>query len=339
MTNEAGVYMLKPLTYIVTGVAGFIGSHLADRLIKAGHYVIGIDCFTDYYPQWMKENNLKYILGHDRFTFIQADLLEMNLIRLFQGQMYLDKVLPIPIDSVFHLAAHPGVRASWGSHFDVYVRNNILATQKLLEAAKEIPLKKFIYASSSSVYGNIQAFPTSEYVTPNPISPYGVTKLAGEHLCLLYWRSYGLPVVCLRYFTTYGPRQRPDMAFHAFIQAMLEKREIVIYGDGEQTRDFTYVGDVVEGTVQAVTSNLIGEIVNIGSGTEVTVNNIIEMMEGIIDCRAQVRHIENQRGDVRHTYSDISKANLLLDYKLITELREGLTRQITWQREFYREKH
>src|SRR3990172_3831340 len=253
VTFERSVTMERK-TCLVTGVAGFVGSHLAERLIRDGHFVIGVDCFSDYYPRWMKENNLAQLRRDARFHFIEADLLELDLAALLRGESSSIRQRAMGdnarwdagdghVDYVFHLAAQAGVRESWGRNFDIYVRSNILTTQRLLEAAKELPLMKLVYASSSSVYGDAEAFPTSEDVTPHPVSPYGVTKLAGEHLCLLYWRNYGVPAVGLRYFTVYGPRQRPDMAFHRFIRAILEGMEIPVYGDGEQTRDFTYVDD------------------------------------------------------------------------------------------------
>jgi len=315
---------------LITGVAGFIGSHLAERLVHEGYHVVGIDCFTDYYPRRMKERNLENLQGHDRFTLTEADLLDLDLAAFLRGQLSMETSPTAVVDYVFHLAAQPGVRASWARNFEVYTRNNVLATQRLLEAAKEVPLKKFVYASSSSVYGDAETLPTPEDVARRPVSPYGVTKLAGEHLCWLYWRNHTVPVVCLRYFTVYGPRQRPDMAFHGFIRAMLEGREIMVYGDGEQTRDFTYVEDAVNGTVLAAFADIVGEVFNIGGGSWVTVNQVIRMLEDILDRRARLRHVGAQPGDVRHTAADIRRAAAALPYRPRTTLGNGLQKQVEW---------
>ena len=320
------------MNVLITGVAGFIGSHLTERLISEGYHVIGVDGFTDYYPRQMKERNLANLRDHERFTLIEGDLLDVDLAALLQRE--LSTGLPADIEFVFHFAAQPGVRASWGENFEIYVRSNVLATQRLLEGAKETKLKKFVYASSSSIYGDAQSFPTPEDVTPDPISPYGVTKLAGEHLCQLYWRNYGLPMVCLRYFTVYGPRQRPDMAFHRFIRATLEEREIVVYGDGEQTRDFTHVDDAVEAAIRAVEAPVVGEVFNIGGGSPVAINEVISALEDILGRRARVRHIEPQRGDVRDTWAEIAKAARVLGYHPQVRLVDGLQEQVSWmQRE------
>lgn len=336
-------------TCLVTGVAGFIGSHLAERLIRDGHFVIGVDCFSDYYPRWMKENNLAQLRRDARFHFIEADLLELDLAALLRGESSSIRQRAMGdnarwdagdghVDYVFHLAAQAGVRESWGRNFDIYVRSNILTTQRLLEAAKELPLMKLVYASSSSIYGDAEAFPTSEDVTPHPVSPYGVTKLAGEHLCLLYWRNYGVPAVGLRYFTVYGPRQRPDMAFHRFIRAILEGMEIPVYGDGEQTRDFTYVDDAVEGTVRAAFADVAGDAFNIGGGSRISVNGVIRLLEGITNKRAQVRYLAPGRGDVRHTSADIRHAARALSYAPRATLADGLRSEREWFRSLERER-
>jgi len=320
-------------TCLVTGVAGFIGSHLSERLILEGYHVIGVDAFTDYYPRQMKERNLANLRGHERFTLIEGDLLDIDVAVLLEGE--LSSGLATDIEFVFHFAAQPGVRASWGENFEVYARSNVLATQRLLEGARETKLEKFVYASSSSVYGDAQTFPTPEDVTPHPISPYGVTKLAGEHLCELYWRNYGVPVVCLRYFTVYGPRQRPDMAFHRFISAMLQEREIVVYGDGKQTRDFTHVHDAVEAAIRAVEAPVVGEVFNIGGGSPVALHEVISALEHILGQQARVRHIEPQRGDVRGTSAEVAKAMDVLGYHPQVRLVDGLQEQVSWmQREW-----
>ena len=302
---------------LVTGVAGFIGSHLAGRLLRDGYDVVGIDNFTDYYPRATKERNLEHLRGRRGFTFVEGDILRYDF-----GALLADRV-----EYVFHLAAQAGVRASWGGGFDTYVRNNVEATQRLLEAAKDVPLRKFVYASSSSVYGDAETFPTPEDAPTRPVSPYGVTKLAGEHLCLLYGRNYGVPVVCLRYFTVYGPRQRPDMAFHRFIEAALDRREIVIYGDGEQTRDFTYVDDAVEGTVRAATSEATERSFNIGGGSQVSMNGVLAMLEMLHGAPIRRRYVDAQRGDARNTGADIGAAAAALGYRPETGLRGGLMAQ------------
>ena len=306
---------------LVTGAAGFIGSHLAERLIQLGHEVVGVDCFTDYYAREIKEKNLSFLHGQDGFTFKEANLLHAPLEDLLPG-----------VELVFHQAAQAGVRASWGQSFDIYTRHNILATQKLLEACRKRPLKKFVYGSSSSVYGEAQILPMKEDHLPAPISPYGVSKLAGEHLCSLYNFNYGVPVVSLRYFTVYGPRQRPDMAFHKFIRAMLKGEEIEIYGDGKQTRDFTYISDAVEANVAAAFHEGAGGVFNIGGGSRINVNQVLEVLEQLCSCKARVNYIEVQKGDPRHTYADTSKAQEVLRYKPKVNIKEGLEKEVEYIR-------
>ncbi len=303
---------------LVTGVAGFIGSHLAEGLLKLGWEVKGIDSFTDYYSRKIKEDNLRNLKGNKGFSFQEGDLLELNLKKDLEE-----------IDYLFHLAAQPGVRKSWGKNFEHYIRNNITLTQKLLEEAKEFPLKKFILASSSSVYGE-SPLPMREDNVLRPISPYGVTKLASENLGGLYYKSYKLPVTILRYFTVYGLRQRPDMAFHRFTQALLNDEEITIYGDGNQTRDFTYISDAVEATIKAAQSKIVGEIINIGGGAQVTVNETLKILEEITKKKARIKYIEKQKGDVLHTFADISKAKRLLNYQPKVKLREDLEKEVAW---------
>lgn len=314
---------------LVTGVAGFIGSHLADRLVAEGHRVIGVDCFTDYYPRPLKERNLAGLHSHDRFAFIEADLLEVDLLALLRGELLTDGE---PVDLVFHQAAQAGVRASWGRQFEVYTRNNVLVTQRLLEAAKAATLRKFVFASSSSVYGDAEQYPTAETLRPQPVSPYGVTKLAAEHLAYLYWKNFAVPTISLRYFTVYGPRQRPDMAFHRFVRALLHGETITIYGDGEQTRDFTYVADVVQANLLAAQSSVAGEVFNIGGGTRVTVNGVLRLLAELTGQTADVEHAKQQKGDVRHTAADTSRARQVLGYVPRVSLREGLEQMVVWMR-------
>ena len=307
---------------IVTGCAGFIGSNLAEKLLDSGYAVTGIDCFTDFYSRNIKENNLTNLRGRDKFTFQEGNILKIDLKNLLNNTDY-----------VFHLAAQANVHSSWEENFKIYVENNILATQKLLEAAKDCNIKKFIYASSSSVYGDAKTLPTSEEIFPRPMSPYGVSKLAGEHLCYLYGQNFGVLVVCLRYFSVYGPRQRPDMAFHKFIKAALEDREITIYGDGKQTRDFTFVSDVVEATLQAAESGNKMGIYNIGGGTRVPLNQTVTLLEDLLGKKIRLKYVKKQKGDVQDTCAEISKAKQELGYNPKVSLEEGLKRQIEYQKE------
>jgi len=315
---------------LVTGVAGFIGSHLAERLVKEEFDVIGIDSFEDYYPRWIKEKNIESLLRSPKFTFIEANLLSDNLLDPSRTPSNLKE-----IDYIFHQAAQAGVRRSWGVDFQVYTNNNILATQKLLELSKGLNIKKFIYASSSSVYGNAQSLPIRESIPPKPLSPYGASKLAAESLCHLYWRNFGIPVVSLRYFTVYGPRQRPDMAFHKFIKGILRNEEIYIYGDGRQTRDFTYVSDIVESNLLALQSPS-GEVFNIGGGKRLSLMNALNLIEALLERRARVKKIDAQKGDVHNTWADIEKAERVMGYEPRVSLEEGLKREISWIKESYK---
>ena len=303
---------------LVTGVAGFVGSHVAERLLADGHTVRGIDSFTDYYARRLKENNLQHIWASDRFTFIEADILNTNTRHLLSD-----------VDWVFHQAAQAGVRASWGKEFAHYADFNVLATQQLLEAAVHMKkLQRFVYASSSSVYGDVDVLPVTEATTPRPVSPYGVTKLAAEHLCTLYNHVFGVPTVSLRYFTVYGPRQRPDMAFHRFCKAIVEGQPLRIYGDGRQTRDFTYISDIVEANVLAATSELAtGKVMNIAGGSRVTLRSVVELLQEISHVPVHISFDETQPGDVLHTFADTTLAEKTLGYRPIISLEEGLARE------------
>ena len=309
-------------TSLVTGAAGFIGSHLCERLLLAGQTVIGLDGFADYYPRAVKEANLSALRAHPEFRFIEVDLTRGHL-----GPMLAEA------DFIFHQAGQPGVRPSWGKDFDVYVDGNIRATQRLLEAAKgSSRLQRLIFASSSSVYGESRDLPLREESLPRPYSPYGVTKLAAEHLCSLYHANHGLPTVALRYFTVYGPRQRPDMGFHQFIRAALLEKPVVVYGDGEQTRDFTYVTDAVEANWLALAPAAVGQVFNIGGGTRCSVNQVLAMLEEIVGRPIPRDHKPPQPGDVRDTWADTTRARQVLGYGPRVTLREGLARQVEWQR-------
>ncbi len=307
---------------LVTGVAGFIGSHLAERLLQEGHRVVGVDAFTDYYSRAVKEHNLAGLLHQPSFTLVVGDLLTLDIPKLLREQ---------GCEIIFHSAAQPGVRTSWGATFQVYTQNNVLATQRLLEACRTVTVRRFVYASSSSIYGDAETLPTPEDVLPQPISPYGVTKLAGEHLCWLYWRTAGVPTVSLRYFTVYGPRQRPDMAFHRFIRALLAGKTITVYGDGEQTRDFTFVADVVAANLLAVQQPVVGQVFNIGGGSQASVNQVLDLLAHLADRPAHVRREARQLGDARHTAGDTSKARLLLGWQPAVALADGLAAQLAWQ--------
>ncbi len=304
---------------LITGVAGFIGSHLAEALLAQGHAVVGLDCFTNYYDPALKRHNLTGFQSHPAFQFIQADLVAADLSPLLRD-----------VDWVFHQAAQAGVRASWGKSFDVYTKDNVLATQRLLEAAKDHPLRKLVYASSSSIYGDAESFPTPETALPRPLSPYGVTKLAAEHLCYLYWRNYGVPTVSLRYFSVYGPRQRPDMAFHKFGRALLQGDPIAIYGDGRQTRDFTFVSDVVRANLLAAEHGQAGEVYNIGGGARVSLLETLKLLEHISQRTANADFQSAERGDARHTAADISKAQEQLGYQPAVDLPTGLAAEVAW---------
>ncbi|MGH9388132.1 MAG: NAD-dependent epimerase/dehydratase family protein, partial [Vicinamibacteria bacterium] len=233
---------------LVTGAAGFIGSHLCDRLIAEGHEVVGIDSFTDYYERASKERNLSGLRRVAKFTLVEKDILDADLGKILRG-----------VDLVFHKAAQPGVRASWGEQFQAYVRDNIEATQRLLEACRGMELRRLVCASSSSIYGDSEDLPLSEKSAPRPISPYGATKLASEALAWLYYRNSRVPVVSLRYFTVYGPRQRPDMAFSRFIRAHLSREAVTVHGDGTQSRDFTFIDDAIDANLLAAEKGKEGE--------------------------------------------------------------------------------
>lgn len=306
---------------LVTGVAGFVGSNLAERLLADGWQVTGIDCFTDYYARPVKERNLAPLRAHSRFAFVEADLVTADLAPLVKG-----------VDVVFHEAGQAGVRASWGTSFEVYTHDNILATQALLEAVKGSDLHRFVYASSSSIYGDVETLPIREDTLPHPVSPYGVTKLAAEHLCNLYRVNRGVPTVSLRYFTVYGPRQRPDMAFHKFIRAMLRDEPLSLYGGGEQTRDFTFIGDVVEANVRAVDAPP-GGVYNISGGSRVTVNQVIATLEDLIGRQARLDRQGWQAGDQHHTWADASAARQALGFAPKVGLRDGLAAEVAWLRE------
>lgn len=306
---------------VVTGAAGFIGSHLAQAALEAGHDVLGIDCLTDYYDPEIKRANLARLAAHDRFEQVAADLGSADLAPLIDGA-----------DVVHHLAGQPGVRLSWSTGFDTYVARNVTATQRLLEAARESRIGRLVYASSSSVYGNAARYPTRETDLPAPYSPYGVTKLAGEHLCALYAGNWGVPAVLLRYFTVYGPRQRPDMGLHRFITAAVSGQPIPVYGDGEQVRDFTFVEDVVRANLAAAEADLPpGTIMNVAGGGSITVNQLVALLGDVSGRALEVSRLPDQAGDVRQTGGATDRAHELLGWEPKVTVAQGLRAQFAWQ--------
>jgi UDP-glucuronate 4-epimerase len=311
--------------YVVTGAAGFIGSTLCDALLSEGHEVTGVDSFTDYYPRSLKEANLQVAKGDSGFRLLEIDLADADLDSVVRGT-----------DGVFHLAAQPGVRESWGSEFAIYARDCIVATQRLLEACRAADVPRLVYASSSSVYGNAARLPVDETAVPRPISPYGIAKHAGEQLCSAYETGFGLPVVMIRYFTVYGPRQRPDMAFHRFIKSALTGAPIPVYGDGSQSRDFTYVDDAVAGTVAAMRLGAPGRIYNLGGGSRRTVREVLDTIRGITGEHLNLQSLSPQLGDVRDTEADISRARTEIGFVAQTDVATGLARQVAWMTEAIR---
>ncbi len=305
---------------LVTGAAGFIGSTLAERLVADGAEVVGLDCFTDYYPRPIKERNLSALRSDRRFRFVEARIQDADLAAILRDCTH-----------VFHLAAQAGVRKSWGRDFAVYTVNNIEATQVLLEAITKAPgVERVVYASSSSVYGDNVAMPMKEDALPQPVSPYGVTKLAAEQLCYLYYSNYRVPAVALRYFTVYGPRQRPDMGFHKFLRSAIRQEPIQLYGDGEQTRDFTFVHDAVGATIAAATKGVPGRVYNIGGGSRVSMNQVIDIIGRVSGRQLIVQRDEAQKGDMRHTYADTTLARRDLGFAPRVGLEEGLAAEFTW---------
>ena len=304
--------------YLVTGCAGFIGSHLAEALLAGGHDVVGLDSFSDYYPRSVKEENVAAARAGERFRLVEADLAEEPLERHLAG-----------VAGIFHLAAQPGVRGSWGTSFAQYVRDNLLVTQRLLEAASAAQAR-VVFASSSSIYGNAAAYPTPEDTRPRPISPYGVTKLGCEHLAAAYAAEAGADVVVLRYFTVYGPRQRPDMAFTRIVRALVEGAEFRVFGTGEQSRDVTYVADAVSAAIAAMERAPAGAVYNVGGGTEASLREVVAILERLAGRRLDARHEAAAAGDVRRTAADTSRIRAELGWAPTTSLEQGLEAQLAW---------
>lgn len=307
---------------VVTGAAGFIGSHLTESLLADGHEVVGVDAFSDYYAREIKEHNLDAARRHASFRLVEGRIQELDLLEPLEGA-----------GQVFHLAAQAGVRSSWGEQFRLYTDNNVLATQCLLEAAVRAGTPRLVMASSSSVYGEAKELPLRESTPCRPVSPYGVTKLAAENLGYLYGRLHGVPVVSLRYFTVYGPRQRPDMAFHRFLKAARDRQEVALFGDGGQTRDFTFIGDVVAATRAAADSGRPGCVYNVGGGERISMNQVLDAIREVTGRAVAVRREAPQRGDMRDTFADTQAAAADLGFRSSTSLREGLGREWAWIQE------
>jgi UDP-glucuronate 4-epimerase len=302
--------------YLVTGCAGFVGSHVVETLLRRGHQVLGVDAFTDYYKREVKESNIESAQTDAAFSIVEADLAGDSLAPLLDG-----------VDGVFHLAAQPGVRGSWGDTFAVYLRDNVLATQRLFEAAGRSGVR-IVFASTSSVYGNAESYPTHEEMLPRPVSPYGVTKLACESLARTYAECFGLEAIVLRYFTVYGPRQRPDMAFARIISALLGETPFPVYGTGDQSRDFTYVGDAAEATVAAMEAGRAGTTYNVGGGSETTLRDVIGLVERLAESRLAVHYEPAAVGDVRRTAADTTRIRSELGWSPRVSLEKGLAAQI-----------
>lgn len=315
---------------LVTGVAGFVGSHLAEALLVRGDSVVGVDCFTPYYERSVKEANLATLRRDPRFTLVDADLRDARLEPVIDG-----------VDVVFHLAAQAGVRHSWSDGFGDYVSHNVLATQRLLDAVHRVapaapgrsgPIR-VVFASSSSVYGNQPRYPVHEDDLPRPYSPYGVTKLAAEHLCGLYTENWGVPTISLRYFTVYGPRQRPDMSIYRLCEAALTGTPFPRFGDGRQVREFTYVEDVVAASVAAVDAEVpAGASVNVAGGGEITLSELISLVGAVAGCDVRVEEHPAQPGDAFRNGGATDRARALLGWKPRTSLRDGIAAQLAWHR-------
>ena len=309
------------MSVLVTGAAGFIGSQLAARLAGEGREVTGIDAFTDYYDLTTKRANAEAAQGVG-VELVEADLRTVDLAPLLDG-----------VDTVFHQAAQPGVRASWDHRFADYATHNVLATQRLLEAARHAGVQRFVYASSSSIYGNALEYPTTEDTTPTPFSPYGVTKLSGEHLCRAYAHNFGFSAVSLRYFTVYGPRQRPDMSMHRLFEAALDGSAFPLYGNGTQVREFTHVTDVIAANLLAATSSVEpGAVFNISGGSEIALQDLIAAIEEVAGAAIRLDRRPPQPGDVQRNGGDTTRARDELGWSPAVGLADGLQSQLDWHR-------
>ena len=311
------------MNILVTGACGFIGTNLCHSLLEDGFFVTGVDAFTDNYQNRLKKANQKELEKFKNFSLIECDLLEADLAPLVEG-----------IEVIFHLAGQPSVHNSWGEDFHLYSNRNIALTQRLLRAANKAKTARFVNSSSSSIYGRVSSTPTREIDEKRPISPYGVTKLAAENLVTLYGSEFGLSTVSLRYFTVFGPRQRPDMAFNKLIHAGRNRESFPLHGDGSQIRDFTFVGDVVEANKLAAFADVIpGSVFNIGGGSPVTMRETIIMLEEIMDLKIQLEFTPLGPGNPMITTADCTSASAILGWKPKMDIYNGLRAQVAWQLE------
>ena len=301
---------------LVTGAAGFIGSHVVERCLAEGHTVSAVDSFHPYYARSIKEANIAGFRDDERVRFHEIDLARAPLEEALEG-----------VTAIIHLAAIAGVRGSWGASFDSYLGDNVQATQLLLEASRRLPLEVFLYISSASIYGNDALGAVTEDQTPSPHSPYGVTKLAGEHLAHLYRKVHDIPTAALRVFSCYGPRERPDKAIQKFLLASLEGRPIDIYGDGSQQRDFTFVGDIVDGIAAALAVKPIGEAIHLARGKTIPLREVLDAIQRVTGSTLEARYGDQEPGDVRVTHAVIDKARTLLGYDPHVDVEEGIARQ------------
>jgi nucleoside-diphosphate-sugar epimerase len=307
--------------YLVTGSAGFIGRHVCTSLLDQGHDVTGADAFTDYYDPAVKRRNARLLADRPRYRGVERDLVADPVDDLLDG-----------VDGVIHLAAQPGVRASWDDGFPDYVQRNVVASQRLLDAVRRTAVPRLVFASSSSVYGNAPSYPTDETAPTQPVSPYGVTKLAMEHLAQAYVDNWGTPVVLLRYFTVYGPGQRPDMGMHRFIAHAAAGTPVPVYGDGEQVRDFTYVADAARATILAAGADLApGTTLNVSGGSSATVNEVLRLVSEHVGSEIERRALPPQPGDVRMTGGSTELARRSLGWEPEMPLGEGIKRQVVHQ--------
>jgi len=307
---------------LVTGCAGFVGSTLVDRLLSDGHEVVGIDSFTSFYGLDAKRRNLASASACPNFQLAEIDLVDDELGALLDD-----------VEVVYHIAGQPGVRGCWGDQFTPYARNNVMATERLLHHCVERPLKRFVFAGSSSIYGDAPDLPWSETTCPVPRSPYAITKLAAEHLCQSYAQEFAVPTAVVRFFTVYGPRQRPDMAFNRFFQAILDDTPISLYGDGKQTRDFTYIDDIVAGTMAAaIAPDAEGGIFNLGGGSRIAMNDLFVMLEEVVGQPIPIERFNRFAGEARHTWADTTRAYEVLGWQPRTSLRQGLANEFSWMK-------
>lgn len=316
------------MKHLVTGCAGFIGSTLTDRLLSDGHEVVGVDHFTSFYEPDAKRRNLASASANPHFKLAQVDLVEDDLAPLL-----------VDVDVVYHIAGQPGVRGCWGDRFAPYARNNVMATERLLHHCVGRPLKRFVFAGSSSIYGDAPELPWSETTCPVPRSPYAITKLASEHLCQSYRQEFAVPTAIVRYFTVYGPRQRPDMAFNRFFQAILDDQPITLYGDGKQTRDFTYVDDIVAGTIAAAEApGAEGGVFNLGGGSRIAMNELLALLEEVVRQPIAIERFDRFAGEARHTWADTTRAHEILGWQPRVSLQQGLANEFVWMKTLHEQQ-